>query len=208
MKSIYPIIVVGTIFSLGLTSVHADMEMTGTMNMTGAHHMIATGNTLPPTGTGTAFRNYGQGMKAAQEALKQKREEMRRNAEMRRTNRSGSGRTLSGNILTTEQLACARAAVAKRETGILSAHTTLSTSITNAYTTRAAALDTAWSLSGATERRIARDTAWKNWRDAMKSARETNKASRKSTWETFKSEAQTCKVPEVLTEANNAQLED
>lgn len=208
MKKVYSLLVAGTILCGTLVSVHADTTVTATISET--HHVIATGNTLPPsTGTGMNYKNRGQAMKATQEALKQKREEMKKQLEeMKKGKRTGTGRTQTGTVLTTEQVACARAAIAKRESGILSAFTTFSTSTNSAFVARAAALDTAWTTSGSTDRKTAINTAWMNWKTAINTARNTEKTSRKNAWSVFKTEIQTCKVPESSVDGENAKLED
>lgn len=107
-------------------------------------------------------------MKQAQERIKEAREAMKQKRDEAKYRRSGSGMYQTGVSLTTEQLACVRTAVAKREAGVLAAFTALSITTNSGYTTRAAALATAWTLSVKTERKTAIDTAWKNWKNTMR----------------------------------------
>lgn len=158
--------------------------------------------------TGQNWKNEREQLR---EEVKQKREQLREENKQKReeikNHRSGSGVTQTGTTLTTEQLTCVRTAVAKRETGILSAFTTLSATTNSGYITRAAALNTAWTLSGRTERKMAIDTAWRTWKDVMKVARDTYKTSHKAALSAFRVEAQTCKVPEALADADKESSE-
>lgn len=201
MKKVYSLLVIGTIICGTLVSVHADSgrddNMRSSMSISGA-----------TAGSGQVFKNKGEMMKKVQEQLKQKREELKQKREDEKHGRSGSGRTQTGTVLTTEQLACARTAVAKREASVISATTTLSTAINAAFTTRAASFNTAWTISGSTDRRAAINTAWTTWKNAVKTARDADKTSRKSAWTTFKTEAQVCKVPEAIADAENSSLEN
>lgn len=90
---------------------------------------------------------------------------------------------------------CMQTAVAAREASLSSAWETFSTSIKDALTKRAAALDTAWGLSDVTARTKALTDAWKTWRGENKAAHDALKKTRKSAWDTFKKTAKdSCKV--------------
>lgn len=136
------------------------------------------------------YKNRGEIMKQIQERIKDQREAVK--------NRRGSGATQTG--ITAEQLTCVRTAIAKREAAILTSNSTLFTATNSGLVARAAALNTVWTLTGQTDRKMARQTAWNNWKVVVKSAQSADKTSRNTAWKTYRTEAQTCKVPEALTE--------
>lgn len=112
---------------------------------------------------------------------------------------SGSGKTESG--MTLEQLTCVRAAVAKRESSLLSALTTSSSTLATAYSTRAFALDAAYQLTDKVARRTAIESAWEAWMTSLKDARKAHQVSQKAAWDTFKSDTKTCGVSSKQTDA-------
>ncbi len=117
--------------------------------------------------------------------------------------KSGTGMTNSG--MSAEQLVCVRTAVAKRESALLSAWNTASSSQSTAYTTRALALDTAYQITDKTARRTAIENAWKAWMTSSEDARKTRQTSHKSAWDTFKTDTKTCNVSSLETDAGGAQ---
>lgn len=139
-------------------------------------------------------------IKYAQERLKQTREALKQKRDNMRNGRTHSGVTQLG--VTADQLLCVRTAIAKREATILTAFNTFSASTSSGYTIRTMALNTAWTLTGTTDRKIAINAAWANWSSSMQIVNEVDKASLRGAWDTFKTEAQVCKVPEALTEGN------
>ena len=114
----------------------------------------------------------------------------------------------TGTVLTGAHLDCVRTALTTREAGVRSAYSTLSTTLLAGLDTRAAALNTAWTLTDRTARKSAIDTAWSGWNSTAKSAREGFKKSRKSTWETFRNSVKACKVSSNEVESNSAMNQD
>lgn len=185
MKSIYSILVIGAVLFAAFATVNADSDRSRAP-------ITLSGVTLSGQ-----YKNRGEIMKQIQERIKAQREAMR-------NRHNGSGTTNTG--ITAEQLACVRAAVAKRESAILSASTAFATATNSGLVARAAALNTAWSITGSTERKTARQAAWTTWKNTVKAAQTTNKTARDTAWSTFRTEAQTCKVPEALTESEGGDV--
>jgi hypothetical protein len=96
--------------------------------------------------------------------------------------------------LTPEQVACVRTAVAKREAAINSTWMTFASTMSSAYTTRASALDLAWTMTDTTTRRAAVKSAWSSWRSTVNGARSIHKTAKTAAWSVFKSDATVCKV--------------
>ena len=106
------------------------------------------------------------------------------------------------------QIACVASAVNAREVALDSAISTYTQAVNSTYTTRAAALQQAYSqTAGQGVIKTAVKTAWTNFTSALKSARKGWQTSRKSSWATFKSAVKTCKAPSVATDASNANSE-
>ena len=100
----------------------------------------------------------------------------------------------SGKVLTASGLSCIRTAVSTREVGVRSAYLSYSNATISALDARAKALDTAWTMTGTTERWIARDRAWEDWRKSSKENRDTFRTARKTAWENFRKSVQSCWV--------------
>ncbi len=91
--------------------------------------------------------------------------------------------------------ACMVTAVDARDTALMGAWTTFSTSATAALSTRKDALKAAWALTDTAQRNTAIKTAWAAYTKAVKTARNTFKTAKKSAWKTFKTAAKACKQP-------------
>lgn len=116
--------------------------------------------------------------------------------------------TLAASTPSAAQVACVASAVNVREASIDSSISTYTQAINTAYTTRAAALQQAYSQNpGQGVIKKAVKAAWSTFASTMKSARNNWKTSKKSAWSTFKSAVKTCKATGVTTDTNNASLE-
>ena len=93
-------------------------------------------------------------------------------------------------------VSCIQAAVEKRDTALVSAVGTFSTSIQSALTTRRDALKAAWAQTDRTARKNALQTAWNSYKKSTRSSKEILKSSRKSAWDTYKTEAKSCNATE------------
>lgn len=91
-------------------------------------------------------------------------------------------------------VACIQSALDKRENAIITAHNTYSGSITNALTARKDTLKTAWAKPTRQERRVARDAAWKTFKESHRSAHEGLRSTRKTAWNTFDVDMKACGV--------------
>jgi hypothetical protein len=89
---------------------------------------------------------------------------------------------------------CVKPAVATREAAIAAAWSTYASAMSTAYANRSAALAVAWSNSDASVRAQAELTAWTNFRDAAKTARNNLATAKKNAWTAFKNTAKSCKV--------------
>ena len=114
----------------------------------------------------------------------------------------GSGSTGSGRVL---NLVCAQQAVATREASIRWAYVDLTSGLLQGLDTRAKDLDLAWTIENTDNRRVARDTAWSNWKATAKSARDAFRTSRKTSWDTFRTSMKACNVP--ATEIDSARTQ-
>ena len=92
------------------------------------------------------------------------------------------------------QLSCMQSAVGKREGAIGAAFDAFAASVKAAFEARKGALNTAWGNADKEARREAIRAAWKNFRDAKKTARRTFDQSRRGTWKQFKEDRRTCNV--------------
>lgn len=91
-------------------------------------------------------------------------------------------------------LACMKAAVATRETSVISAWDTGSASIKTALTTRKDALNSAWSITNRKDRNVALIKAWKDFRNSTKSAKTAFNKSRNTAWKQFNADRSVCKA--------------
>lgn len=87
---------------------------------------------------------------------------------------------------------CVSAAVSARETSLNAGVATYTNAIKTAYTTRAAALATAYGLSGNDTIRAAVKTAWKQYTSSTQGAKRAWQKSRESTWQTFRTAIKSC----------------
>lgn len=92
-------------------------------------------------------------------------------------------------------IACMQAAVAKRETAVAEAYTTLATAQANALKSRAGAINAAWQNTDASARKAAVRAAWTDFKKITLDARTAQKNARLELWKQFRTEAQTCKAP-------------
>ena len=96
---------------------------------------------------------------------------------------------------TTDQLACVRTAVEKRETALIATLESFYNAVKAAFETRKTDLLAAWSITDGKERRKARIEAWRKFTKAYKDTRKSHNNTRKEIWKTFGQEAKTCGVP-------------
>lgn len=195
-KSLYSFVLVGTLTLTSLAAAQDSMsgatfprsEMGSGMKMMQGTGMVR----MEKMGSGMRMdRMFGSGMKNYGQ-------EMKRLMEQKNMMKKGSGMTQSGNVVTAEQLACVRTALVKRESAILAANTATASATNSGLTARTADLYKAWMITDGAERRTAVKTAWDNWKKLMKATQESDKNARDAAWRTFRTEAQTCKVPEAL----------
>jgi hypothetical protein len=95
---------------------------------------------------------------------------------------------------------CAQTAVGARETSLITALDTFSTSAKSALEARKTGLVTAWGITTPKERQTARKTAETTYRSSMKSAHDTLRLARKSAWSTFNTEIKKCSGAERYSE--------
>ena len=109
-----------------------------------------------------------------------------------------------GKQATATDLACMQAAIEKRENALIAAVDANNAAWKASLTTRRDELIAAWKLTDSKARREAVKAAWKKFRDARKTQRETLRTARKNAWEQFKKDAKACKTdnPETGVEAS------
>ena len=96
---------------------------------------------------------------------------------------------------TTNQLACVKTAVEKRETALIATLESFYNAMKAAFETRKTELLAAWSITDGKERRKARYEAWKKFTKTYRESRKTHNNTRKEIWKTFGQEAKNCGVP-------------
>lgn len=92
----------------------------------------------------------------------------------------------------TEDIACTKTAVSKREGSLATAFDTFTASMKQALTTRKAALEAAYDQTDKATRVKARNDAWQAFNTASKSAHSAMKSARKAAYATFKTDAKAC----------------
>jgi len=100
-------------------------------------------------------------------------------------------------------LVCATTAVDVREKAILASFTAYSTEVTAALTKRGTALVAAWSNPNGAARRAARNTAWSDYKVALKTAKANLKNAKGKAWSTFKASSKACETPIVESSLND-----
>ncbi len=100
-------------------------------------------------------------------------------------------------------IACVRTAVTNRESSLDSAIGIYTQSVNTAYSTRASALASAYTLTDRTSIRNAVRAAWSAFNSSMKSARKAWQSARESAWNTFRTASRTCKVPSDISDQSN-----
>lgn len=112
---------------------------------------------------------------------------------------------MAASAPSTAQISCVSNAVNARESTLVGSISTYSQSLNSAYSTRAAALQQAYSQApGQGVIKKAVKSAWSDFTVAMKSARTSWQSARKSAWATFGSAVKACKAPAVATDAAKA----
>lgn len=96
-------------------------------------------------------------------------------------------------VALSDVLACHQAAVAARESSILSAFTAYQTSMQSALTTRASALNTAWGNSDAKVRKTETTTAWNTYRKASQANNKTFTNAKNAGWKAYNIAVNVCK---------------
>ena len=106
-----------------------------------------------------------------------------------------------GKQATAADLLCMQTAVEKRENALIAAVDTNVAAWKASLATRRDELVAAWKLTDTKARREAVKNAWKKFRDARKTQRETLRKARKQAWDTFKTDARACKADTLETGA-------
>lgn len=117
----------------------------------------------------------------------------------------GSGSAGSGKVI---DLTCAHDVVVARENSVRAAYQDLSNALLSALDVRVKELGSAWTITNPTNRRVARDAAWSNWRNSAKTARDAFKSSRKAAWDTFRTSMKACNAPSSEIDNNMIQAMD
>ncbi|MFZ2152215.1 MAG: hypothetical protein WAV09_03850 [Minisyncoccia bacterium] len=102
--------------------------------------------------------------------------------------------TNTKKVETTLNVQCIQNAVEKRDSAIIVAHGAFNTSIVNALTVRKDALKAAWAKPTRQERTSGRKAAYDVFRTSQKSAHETLRSVRKTSWSTFDTDMKACGV--------------
>ena len=99
-------------------------------------------------------------------------------------------------IIINPDLNCVKAKISIREATIKDSMNTYMTGMLNdstgAFSTRKAALDTAWSIPNADTRNIAVKTAWSTFKITQKSLRDTRLSAVKTAWAKYKTDIKAC----------------
>lgn len=91
---------------------------------------------------------------------------------------------------------CISAAVDARDTAMMDAMDTMSTSLRSALSIRKSALMAAWSTTDAIERNTTMRSIWADFKKSTMDARSAMKTEKKSIWSTFKTSAKACNASE------------
>ena len=89
-------------------------------------------------------------------------------------------------------ISCISAAVATRETSLVTAITTLNSEMSTAYSARASALASAYTQTGNDVIKAAVKSAWQQFDGAAKASRKSWQLSRTTTWTSFKAALKAC----------------
>ncbi len=92
----------------------------------------------------------------------------------------------------TPNLTCVQSAVNKREGAVGSAFDAFNLSVKSALSSRRTALNSAWSLTNAKDRRVALKTAWQNWKTSWRSAAKALRDARNAAWTQYKTDLKAC----------------
>ncbi len=103
--------------------------------------------------------------------------------------------------LSVEAKACMQNAVDKRDSAIILAVDTFSSSIKSALSTRKDAFKAAWGQSNKVDIRLGLRTAWDAYSKSAKEARRALNAARKAAWTQYRTDARACK-PSVEDKSN------
>ena len=98
----------------------------------------------------------------------------------------------ASSTLSTANISCISAAVATRETSLVTAITTLNSDMSSAYSARASALASAYTQSGNDVIKAAVKSAWQQFEGAAKASRKSWQLSRTTTWTSFKAALKAC----------------
>ena len=109
--------------------------------------------------------------------------------------------------LTSAQIACVSRAVSARESALDSAIATYTQALSAAYTARAAALANAYGMTNNAAIKAAIKTAWATFTASARSARLAWQSSRNSAWSQYRAALKVCKAPAVATDSSNASSE-
>lgn len=120
----------------------------------------------------------------------------------RPANTIGSKPTMTKNLGTknkptikpnaTLDVACVKAAIAKRDSSIATAWTTKATQLQAAFSLRSTQTQAAWDIATAKERSEALKTAWKTFQDTEKTVNKSFIVSKNDSWKTYKQEIKKC----------------
>ena len=104
-------------------------------------------------------------------------------------------------------IACVGAAVAARETALITASAAETQTVAGAYTTRASALQAAYSATDAKVVRGQVKAAWDTFGTTVKGAKKTWQTGRENAWKTFRAAAKVCKGGESISDTSSQGLE-
>lgn len=99
-----------------------------------------------------------------------------------------------GDMRPAVDIACVQTAVDKRETAIMAAFATFTTTVNSALTTRKNALHAAWAMTDSKARREAIKAAWSAFHNTWKGATKKLHSDRKAAWEQFRKDAKACRA--------------
>lgn len=118
-------------------------------------------------------------------------------------NESGEAAARAPKSLSAETVACVQAAVEARDTAVIAAMDTFSSSVKTALTARKDALKAGWALPTLKDVRAALKIAWAAYVKSFREARQTLKDDKKTAWDAFKSALKSCKGVEKIDSAGS-----
>jgi len=114
--------------------------------------------------------------------------------------------TTSARMNKIVDISCAQSAVNKRETAVQSAFSAWNSSISSALQTRASELASAWQLTDKTQRQNAIRSAWEKFKTSKKVATETFRKAKQAAWKQYKTDLKNCKIAQPIGENEGADI--